>query len=56
MDSKTAALNCTHHWRIESPNGPTCRATCLSCGAEREFNTAAENQWVTRSEVESNAA
>jgi hypothetical protein len=47
---------CSHHWRIETPTGPVCNAICLQCGAEREFRTAAENQWVTRSEAETDAA
>lgn len=29
--------NCVHHWRIESPDGPTSMGTCQRCGATREF-------------------
>lgn len=44
---------CLHHWRIETPGGPTCHAICLRCGSEREFRTAADDQWVTKAERES---
>jgi hypothetical protein len=30
-------VECSHHWVIESPNGPTSRGVCKYCGAEREF-------------------
>jgi len=32
-----AEEQCTHHWIIESPTGPTSRGVCKYCGAEREF-------------------
>ena len=28
---------CTHHWLIESPNGPTSEGICKRCGATRTF-------------------
>ena len=28
---------CSHHWSIESPNGPTSYGTCRLCGENREF-------------------
>lgn len=31
---------CCHHWRIESPNGPTSRGVCRRCGAVREFHNS----------------
>jgi hypothetical protein len=33
-------VSCTHHWRIESPNGPTSHGVCRHCGAERAFPTS----------------
>ncbi|SVD13439.1 uncharacterized protein METZ01_LOCUS366293, partial [marine metagenome] len=29
--------DCTHHWIIDSPNGPQSQGSCKVCGAEREF-------------------
>ena len=29
--------DCTHHWIIDSPNGPQSNGSCKVCGAEREF-------------------
>ena len=29
--------DCTHHWVIDSPNGPQSKGMCKVCGAEREF-------------------
>ena len=26
-----------HHWLVDSPNGPTSKATCKTCGAADEF-------------------
>ena len=31
-----------HHWRIEEANGKTSSATCLRCGATREFHNGCE--------------
>lgn len=36
-----AVAACIHHWLCEPPNGPTSRAVCRLCGAEREFRNAA---------------
>ena len=30
--------SCSHHWVIESPNGPTSWGVCKYCGARKEFN------------------
>ncbi len=30
-------MTCPHHWKIESPTGPTSRGVCQRCGAQREF-------------------
>ena len=34
---------CTHHWVIDSPNGPVSRGVCKICGAEHGFRNYAEN-------------
>ena len=31
---------CKHHWRLETPNGPTSTGTCKLCGASREFQNS----------------
>lgn len=31
---------CTHHWQIESPNGPMSVGQCKRCGERREFNNS----------------
>ena len=49
-------MNCKHFWRIETPNGPTCRAICLSCGSELTFNSASDKEWATKSELAAEAA
>ncbi len=33
---------CTHHWIIETPEGPVSKGTCRMCGAEREFSNSIE--------------
>lgn len=32
--------DCSHHWVIESPNGPTSLGHCRTCGEEREFKNS----------------
>jgi hypothetical protein len=34
-----------HHWRIETPNGPTSLGRCKGCGEEREFRNADTENW-----------
>lgn len=29
-----------HHWRVETPNGPTVRGMCRGCGKTRLFESA----------------
>ena len=31
---------CSHHWVIESPNGPTSTGECKICGKVREFKNS----------------
>lgn len=31
---------CSHHYRLESPSGPTSNARCLKCDFRRTFETA----------------
>ena len=39
---------CTHHWVIESANGPLSEGVCQRCGERREFaNSAATSMWLT---------
>jgi len=38
--------NCEHHWRIETPNGPTSAGLCSQCGEVREFrNSSDDHLW-----------
>ncbi len=39
---------CTaHHWRIESPQGPTSLGVCIKCKAKRSFpNFMDESSWM----------
>jgi len=30
-------VECSHHWIIGSPNGPTSWGQCKYCGAKKEF-------------------
>lgn len=32
--------DCSHHWAIESPNGPTSYGNCRRCGETREFKNS----------------
>ncbi len=32
---------CTHHWIIETPEGPVSEGRCRICGEEREFANSA---------------
>ncbi len=36
---------CTHHWVIDSPNGPVSRGVCKLCGQAREFANTIESTW-----------
>jgi hypothetical protein len=36
-------MECIHHWKIASPNGPTAHGICRRCGAEREFPTVTDD-------------
>lgn len=29
--------DCTHHWRIDEPNGPVSEGVCQKCGVVRMF-------------------
>ena len=33
-------MDCIHHWKLTSPNGPTVHGICKHCGAERDFPTS----------------
>jgi hypothetical protein len=35
-------VDCIHHWKLASPNGPTVHGICKRCGAERDFPTASD--------------
>lgn len=43
-------VNCSHHWVIESANGPLSEGTCQRCGEKREFKNSSESttQWLYR--------
>ena len=41
-----ATTTCTHHWLIESPNGPYSLAKCKKCGKyDAMFNSLLEGAW-----------
>ncbi len=42
---------CTHHWIIETPDGPVSKGRCRLCRAEREFSNSVETWggWTPRS-------
>ena len=33
-------MDCTHHWKLASPNGPSSHGVCTRCGEERAFPTS----------------
>ena len=35
-------MDCTHHWKIASPNGRTAIGVCKRCGEERVFPTSSD--------------
>ena len=39
-NSDDLGSDCRHHWKIESPNGPTSRGECVLCGEEGEFKNS----------------
>lgn len=40
------AADCSHHWWIDSPRGPTSIGTCKLCGEQREFrNSMPTGRW-----------
>ena len=39
-EEETAEPQCTHHWMIERPNGPTSQAVCKICGEQAEFRNS----------------
>ncbi len=42
----SAQPQCTHHWLIDPPSGPTSRGRCKRCGEERFFiNSTADWVW-----------
>ena len=45
--------DCSHHWVIESPNGPTSVGRCRGCGERREFKNSIQ---ITSWESEGNHA
>ena len=45
---------CTHHWVIETPDGPVSMGRCRLCGEEREINNSVgftASIWATRPQV-----
>ena len=42
LDGFMRMLVCTHHWVIESPNGPVSQGVCQHCGAKRQFKNSTE--------------
>ena len=45
-EEATAQPQCTHHWLIDPPAGPSSRGRCKRCGEERYFiNSTADWVW-----------
>lgn len=45
-DEITTAVQCRHHWVIDSPEGATSKGVCKLCGAEKQFsNATADTVW-----------
>lgn len=44
LESRTesAALECRHHWVIDSALGPVSKGRCRNCGIEKEFKNYLE--------------
>jgi len=42
-----AESECSHHWLIEPPKGPTSMGVCKLCGARKEF----DNQLKSRDSI-----
>ena len=36
-------INCTHHWLLPEPDGPTVTGKCRKCSAERIYKTSMPN-------------
>ncbi len=41
-DQDQSIASCTHHWVIESPNGPTSMGVCKICGLNAEFKNSTQ--------------
>ena len=39
-EEEATGSECTHHWLIEKPNGPTSQALCKICGEKAEFRNS----------------
>ena len=41
---------CTHHWVIDTPNGPLSEGVCQRCGEARGFRNSADTvtPWLSR--------
>ena len=42
------AVNCVHHWVIETPSGPTSPGTCKRCGVTRQHANWVGEGWTER--------
>ena len=40
IEQDQSLSDCSHHWVIESPNGPTSQGTCKLCGEHSEFKNS----------------
>ena len=43
LKSETKQQICTHHWIIDTPDGPTSYGKCRKCGKITEFS----NVWIS---------
>ena len=40
VEDDSTDIQCSHRWKIDSPNGPTSKGVCLVCGATEEFKNS----------------
>jgi hypothetical protein len=43
MDQPKPDIECSHHWVIDSAEGPTSQGRCKLCGTERSFSNLYED-------------
>ena len=41
--NENPVLECSHYWKIPSPEGPTSVGVCRDCGEQREFKNVLDD-------------